>query len=98
MRSIEEIAAEILALPNESRVILADKLVKSLGQDTDSIIQTVWKNEERRHRSGLLLAAIDASIEGVVFQTEGEKLLKPCGMLTHKETLVSVNFSNLQAI
>ncbi len=77
MRSIEEIAAEILALPSESRVILADKLVKSLGQDTDLIIQTVWKNEERRHRSGLLLAAIDASIEGVVFQTEGEKLLKP---------------------
>jgi hypothetical protein len=77
MRSMEEIAAEILSLPSESRVFLTNKLVESLGSDTDSIIKTVWKNENRRRRSGLLLAEIDASIEGVVFQTEGSNLLSP---------------------
>ncbi len=75
MRSLEEIAAEILALPSESRVFLADKLVESLSHDTDLIIQTVWKNERRRRRSGLFLAAIDDSIEGVIFRTESDNFI-----------------------
>jgi hypothetical protein len=41
MRSIEQLTEEILSLPNESRALLADKLVESLEFDTDSAIQAV---------------------------------------------------------
>jgi hypothetical protein len=77
MRSLEEIAAELLALPSESRVFLADKLVASLREDTDAIVQTVWKNEDRRRRTGLYLAAIDERVEGALFRTESDNLITP---------------------
>jgi hypothetical protein len=50
MRSIEQLTEEILSLPNESRALLADKLVESLEFDTDSEIQAVWVTEAKRRR------------------------------------------------
>ncbi|MEG4804715.1 addiction module protein [Microcoleus sp. ARI1-B5] len=50
MRSIEQLTEEILSLPNESRTLLADKLVESLEFDTDSAIQAVWITEAKRRR------------------------------------------------
>jgi hypothetical protein len=50
MRSIEQLTEELLALPNESRALLADKLVESLEFDTDSAIQAVWVTEAKRRR------------------------------------------------
>jgi hypothetical protein len=50
MRSIEQLTEEILSLPNESRALLADKLVESLEFDTDSAIQAVWVTEAKRRR------------------------------------------------
>jgi hypothetical protein len=50
MRSIEQLTEEILSLPNESRALLADKLVESLEFDTDSATQAVWVNEAKRRR------------------------------------------------
>ena len=49
-KSFEQITAEILSLPNESRALLADKLVESLEFDTDSSIQSVWTTEAKRRR------------------------------------------------
>ena len=50
MRSIEQLTEEILSLPNESRALLADRLVESLEFDTDSTIQKVWMAEAKRRR------------------------------------------------
>jgi hypothetical protein len=50
MRSIEQLTEEILSLPNESRALLADKLVESLEFDTDSVIQTIWLTEAKKRR------------------------------------------------
>jgi Putative addiction module component len=51
MRSIEQLTEELLSLPNESRALLADKLVESLGFDTDSTVQEVWVAEAKRRRA-----------------------------------------------
>ena len=50
MRSIEQLTAEILSLPSESRALLADRLIESLEFDTDSAIQAVWVTEAKRRR------------------------------------------------
>lgn len=50
MRSIEQLTEEILSLPNESRALLADKLIESLEFDADSAIQGAWVNEVKRRR------------------------------------------------
>jgi hypothetical protein len=51
MRSIEQLTEELLSLPNESRALLADKLVESLEFDTDSTVQEVWLAEAKRRRA-----------------------------------------------
>lgn len=51
MRSIEQLTEELLSLPNESRALLADKLVESLEFDTDSTVQEVWVAEAKRRRA-----------------------------------------------
>jgi len=50
MRSIDEITEELLSLPNESRVIIIDRLVESLEFDINSEIQSVWIVEAKRRR------------------------------------------------
>ena len=50
MRSIEQLTEELLSLPNESRALIADKLVESLEFDTDSAIQKAWVTEAKRRR------------------------------------------------
>lgn len=67
MRSIEQLTEEILSLPNESRALLADKLVESLEFDTDSAIQAVWITEAKRRR--------DEVRDGDVLPIAGEEAL-----------------------
>ncbi len=67
MRSIEQLTEEILSLPNESRELLADKLVESLEFDTDSAIQEVWITEAKRRR--------DEVRDGAVQPIAGEEAL-----------------------
>jgi hypothetical protein len=50
MRSIEQLTAEVLALPSASRALLAEKLVESLEFDTDETLQAVWVSEAKRRR------------------------------------------------
>jgi hypothetical protein len=67
MRSIEQLANEILSLPSVSRALLADKLVESLEFDTDSAIQATWLTEAKRRR--------DEVRNGVITPIPGEEAL-----------------------
>ncbi len=48
--TVEQIAEEALALPSESRALLADKLVESLDTAALSRIDQVWLAEAKRRR------------------------------------------------
>jgi len=48
--TIEQIAKEALALPGETRALLADRLVESLDPMDDEHIQQHWVIEARRRR------------------------------------------------
>ena len=48
--TVEQIAEEALALPNEARALLADRLVESLDLAEDGYIQQLWSAEARRRR------------------------------------------------
>ena len=48
--TVEQIAEEALALPSESRALLADKLVESLDKAALSRIDATWLAEARRRR------------------------------------------------
>jgi Putative addiction module component len=56
MRSIEQITQDIMALPSDSRALLADKIVESLEFDVDPGIQQAWlsvaKNRRNEIRNG----------------------------------------------
>jgi hypothetical protein len=65
MRSIEQLTTEVLALPSESRALLAKKLVESLAFDTDETLQEIWVTEAKRRR--------DEVREGTVTPISGEE-------------------------
>lgn len=67
MQSIERLAQEALALPNEQRVILVEKLIESLEFDIEPSIQTAWTNEAKRRR--------DEIRNGLVQPITGEEAL-----------------------
>jgi putative addiction module component (TIGR02574 family) len=48
--TVEQIAKEALALPSESRALLADKLVESLDTAVLSRIDKAWLAEAKRRR------------------------------------------------
>lgn len=45
MTSVEQLMREVLALPNTSRALLAEKLVESLEFDIDENIEKAWVKE-----------------------------------------------------
>ena len=67
MRSLDQIAAEILLLPNISRAMLADKLIESLEFDIDTNIQSAWISVAKQRR--------DEVREGVVRVIDGDEAL-----------------------
>jgi putative addiction module component (TIGR02574 family) len=48
--SIEQIAAEALALPIKQRALLADRLVESLDPAEDGFVHELWATEAIRRR------------------------------------------------
>jgi len=48
--SFEKIAQEALALPNDARIELADRLVESLDPMEEGEFQTFWSDESVRRR------------------------------------------------
>ncbi|MBH8565020.1 addiction module protein [Nostoc sp. CENA67] len=50
MLSLEQLMQEALSLPNESRALLAEKLIESLEFDSDPKIEAVWITEAKRRR------------------------------------------------
>lgn len=76
MRSIEQLTEEILSLSNESRALLADKLVESLEFSTDSAIQAVWVTEARRRRDEVREGSIQP-IPGEDALAQVRRLIEP---------------------
>jgi hypothetical protein len=51
MTSVEQLMKEVLALPNTSRALFAEKLVESLEFNIDENIDKAWVNEaQKRHQ------------------------------------------------
>ncbi|WP_017652880.1 addiction module protein [Fortiea contorta] len=48
MRSIDQLTAELLALPSLSRSVIAEMLVESLEFDTDPKIYAAWTAEAKK--------------------------------------------------
>jgi hypothetical protein len=76
MRSIEQLTEELLSLPNESRALLADKLVESLEFDTDSTIQEVWVAEAKRRRAEIRDGSVQP-ISGEDALAQVRRLIEP---------------------
>ena len=49
-KTVEQLSAEILALPREARALLADRLVESLDPADDEHFQKLWSVEALRRR------------------------------------------------
>ena len=49
--TLDQLAQEALALPTESRALLADKLVESLDTEELGQIDRLWATEAKRRRS-----------------------------------------------
>jgi hypothetical protein len=56
--TIEQIAEEVLALPNEARALLADRLVESLDPLEDDYIRQLWAAEARTRRDDVRSGAV----------------------------------------
>jgi len=65
--AIEKLTEEVLALPAESKRILADQLAMSLGDDSETAFQKNWATEAIRRR--------DEVREGRVKTIPGEEAL-----------------------
>jgi len=65
--AIEKLTEEVLALPAESKRILADQLAMSLGDDAETAFQKNWATEAIRRR--------DEVREGRVKTIPGEEAL-----------------------
>lgn len=50
MTSVEKLIKEALALPNQSKVLLIEKLVESLEFNIDKNIEKTWINEAEKRR------------------------------------------------
>lgn len=48
--TVDQLAAEALSLPSQSRALLADKLVESLDADELTRIDQLWVAEAKRRR------------------------------------------------
>lgn len=68
--TVEQIAAEALALPSEARALLADRLVESLDPAEDGCIRDLWVQEANRRiaevRSGAVkTVSAESAFKGV---------------------------------
>lgn len=57
--SVEEITAAALALSNDARALLADRLVESLDPAQDEGIQALWAAEALRRRDDVRSGVVE---------------------------------------
>ncbi|MDJ0675395.1 MAG: addiction module protein [Calothrix sp. MO_167.B42] len=67
MLPIEQLTEEALALPNELKVALVEKLLDSLTYNIEPNIQTAWISEAKQRR--------DEILNGIVKPIPGEEAL-----------------------
>lgn len=75
MPSLEQLTAELLALPSMSRALLAEKLVESLEFDTDTAVQAAWVTEAKKRRDQIREGSIQA-IPGEEALNQARRLLE----------------------
>lgn len=63
MKSVDQLAAELLKLPSLERGLLAEKLVESLEFDTDPEIQSAWLSVAQK-RSEQIINGVIKTIPG----------------------------------
>lgn len=75
MPSIEQLTQELLALPSESRALLADRLVESLEFDIDPAIEAAWLAEAQKRRREVQSGSVEV-IPGKDALAQVRKLLE----------------------
>jgi len=60
IRSLEEIYEEVQALPNESKIILAERLVASIEDEIDPLSITDHLEEVKRRRDEIRSGMVEA--------------------------------------
>lgn len=76
MKSIEQLTEEVLALPDESRVLLLEQLMNSLEYEPDASIQASWLSVVDRRREEVRSGSIKMISSENVF-AEARRLLNP---------------------
>ena len=76
MKSIEQLTEEVLALPDESRVLLLEQLMNSLEYEPDASIQASWLSVADRRREEVRSGSIKMISSENVF-AEARRLLNP---------------------
>ena len=74
MKSIEQLTEEVLALPDESRVLLLEQLMNSLEYEPEPSIQANWLSVVDRRREEVRNGSIKMISSGDVF-AEARRLL-----------------------
>ena len=73
--TVEKLTEEMLALPSDTRALLADRLVESLDPVTDDAIRALWATEAIRRRDEVRSGAVKP-IPAEVVLAEANNLLK----------------------
>ncbi len=73
--TVEKLTEEMLALPSDTRALLADRLVESLDPVTDDAIRELWAIEAIRRRDEVRSGAVK-TIPAKVVLAEANNLLK----------------------
>ncbi len=72
--TLEEIEAEALQLPADSRAELAERLLESLTSVPDPRVEREWLEEAQRRRQDLLSGKVEGIPADEVFKRVGAKL------------------------
>jgi len=73
--TIEQLTDEVLALPDEARALLADRIVESLDPADNERIRGLWVAEATRRVNEVRSGAVQA-IDGESVMAEARALLK----------------------
>jgi hypothetical protein len=74
MKVLEELAADLLALPSDSRAFLARALIESLEETSDENAEVLWADEIRRRDADLRSGKVATKPSSKVLQDAHKRL------------------------
>lgn len=74
MLSVEKLIQEALSLPNETRLLIVEKLIESLESDIDESTQNLWNVEAKKRRDEIRNNTVDL-IPGEVALSQVRQIL-----------------------